>query len=479
MSFMMAFGLAGTMICFGMFLRARIPFLRNMLVPASVVAGILGFVLMNVLAAVPVEVAQAGSGEATTTNLLQHIFGVNANVFTEIVNHLFTISFISISLTSAPKGEGNGAKNMMKGALGLGIVWCLLYALTPLVATAVMMLIGKPFEMDSIYGMMIQFGFCQGPGQAASFGAIFEADGHANAAMVGMAFASVGFIAAFLVGIPAAKLGMKKHVAKHCGKLDEVTLRGYLRKEEQTEHMVKDTTVNSNLETLGFHFAIIGVCYVLAYFIGQVLNLIPSLGSSLSSMMFMNGMYAAYIVKFIMKKLKIDYLLENTLQSKITGWTSDFLVVCAFMAVSVQIISQWLVPIFVVCLVTVVVTFIVCFYFGSRFGGSNDFERTLGLYGTCCGTVPSGISLVRIVDPNFHTSTAVELGACNLVMLLCTPVYFIILLLSNGTLGMPVALGGLVVCVIVYLILLKVTRLWNKPTYKLFGNTTVDKDVQA
>lgn len=468
MGIMMAFGLAGTMICLGMFFRAKIPFLRNMLVPSSVVAGILGFILINVLAAIPVKLAQAGGGEAATTNFLQHVFKVNPSMFTEIVNHLFTVSFVSISLTSIPKGEGS-SKDIMKGALGLGIIWCLLYALTPIVSTAVLMLIGKPFEMDSIYGMLIQFGFCQGPGQAASFGAIFEADGHANAAMVGMAFASIGFISAFLVGIPTAKLGMKKHIVKHADKLDEVTLRGYLYKEEQTEYMVKDTTVNSNLETLGFHFALIGLCYVLAYFIGHLLDLIPGIGQSLGSMMFMNGMLAAYLVKFIMKKLKIDYLIENTLQSKITGWTSDFLVVCAFMAVSVQIIRQWVVPILVVCLVTTAVTFIVCYYFCSRFGGSNDFERTLALYGTCCGTVPSGVSLVRIVDPNFRTSTAVELGACNLLMLLCTPIYFIILLLSNGTIGMPATLGGLTACIVVYLILLKVLRLWNKPTYKLFG----------
>ncbi len=37
---------------------------------------------------------------------------------------------------------------------------------------------------------------------------------------------------------------------------------------------------------------------------------------------------------------------------------------------------------------------------------------------------PSGIALVRIVDPEFKTSTAVELGLMNLVMLLSTPVYF-------------------------------------------------------
>ena len=53
--------------------------------------------------------------------------------------------------------------------------------------------------------------------------------------------------------------------------------------------------------------------------------------------MFMNGMYAAYIVKWIINKLHLDFLLENTLQGKITGWTADYLVVCAFMAVSVNI----------------------------------------------------------------------------------------------------------------------------------------------
>lgn len=66
------------------------------------------------------------------------------------------------------------------------------------------------------------------------------------------------------------------------------------------------------------------------------------------------------------------------------------------------------------------VTFFVCFYFGKRFGGDNDFERTIGLYGTSTGTVPTGIALVRIVDPNFKTNTAVELGLTNIVMMAST-----------------------------------------------------------
>ena len=448
MSFMMAFGWASVMMCIGMLLRAKIPFLRNMLVPTSVIAGILGVVFMNALPSLGVDV------------------GTDADMFTTIVNHLFTVSFISISLTGTSEGGKGAAKNVVKGAVSLGLVWCLLYALTPLVATGLVALLGKGVDMDLIYGMLIQFAFCQGPGQSAAYGAIFEQYGWADATMVALTFASIGFVAAFLIGIPAAKLGIKKGLAKNCGSLDEKILKGYLRREEQTEQMVKDTTCNSNIETLAFHFALIGLCYILAVGISKVLALLPSfLGTSMSSMMFMNGMYAAYIVKWLLKRLRLDFLQENVLQSKITGWTADYLVVCAFMAVSVNVISRWLAPIAAVCVVITLVTFAVCFYFGQRIGGSNDFERTLGIYGTCTGTVPSGIALVRIVDPNFKTTTSVELGACNLTMLASTPVYIIILGYASGTMSLPMVLGGLVVCVLAYLAALKLTKSWGKKTF--------------
>ncbi len=448
MSFMMAFGWASVMLCIGMFLRAKVPFLQNMLVPSSVIAGILGIIFMNVIPGMGVDV------------------GTDAEMFTTIVNHLFTVSFISISLTSAPKAEGNNAKNTAKGTVGLGLVWCLLYALTPVVGFGVVLLIGRGVDMHEIYGMLVQFAFCQGPGQSAAYGVIFEQYGWENAAMVAITFSAIGFIAAFLIGIPLAKQGIKKGLAKHCGKLDEAILRGYLKKEEQKEQMVKDTTCNSNIETLAFHFAVIGVCYILAVGISKIFALIPSfIGTSMSSMMFMNGMFAAYIVKWVMRKLKIDFLLENSLQSKITGWTADYLVVCAFMAVSVSIIRQWLVPIIIVSIIIVAVTFFVCIYFGPRFGGANDFERTLGLYGTCTGTVPSGVALVRIVDPAFHTSTSIELGACNLVMIASTPVYLIILGFASGSTGIAATVSGLLICAAVYAVLLKITRTWGKKTF--------------
>lgn len=448
-SFMIAFGLSGVMLCIGTFLRAKIGFLRNMLVPASVIAGILGMIFMNVTAELGISI------------------GTDSDMFTQIVNHLFTISFISICLTGAGNSKENTPKSMLKGTWGMGIVWCLLYALTPLVGLCIIGALGKGFHMDAIYGTLIPFAFTQGPGQAAAYGALYEASGFENASMVALAFATIGFIAAFLVGIPAAKMGINRGIAKNCGEIDKSILKGYLKTEEQKQNiMVKDTTVNSNIETLSFHFALIGVCYIVAIGISKILGLLPGfLGSSMEGLMFMNGMFAAYIVKFLMKKLHIDFLQEDVLQSKITGWTADYLVVCAFMAVGIGVIGKWLVPILVESAVITVITFVICFYFGKRIGGSNDFERTLGLYGTCTGTVPSGIALVRIVDPEFKTSTAVELGLMNMVMMLSTPVYIILLGLAAGQIPAAVTMAALAALCVVYLILLKVTRTWGKKTY--------------
>lgn len=449
MSFMMAFGWASIMLCIGMFLRAKISVFRNMLVPTSVLAGIVGVIFVNVT-------IKMGVGIGTDTQM-----------YTSVVNHLFTVSFISISLTSTPKGGNSSAKNVMKGAVSMGLVWCLLYGLTPIIATGILYLMRGITNMEPGYGMLIQFAFCQGPGQSAAYGAIFEQYGWNGASMVAITFASVGFIVAFLIGIPAAMLGVKRGIAKNCGKIDETILKGYFRKEEQREYMVKDTTCNSNIETLAFHFALIGLCYILAVGIGKLLSYIPGfLGTSMSSMMFMNGMYAAYIVKWIIGKLHLDFLQENVLQNKITGWTADYLVVCAFMAVSVNVIGKWLLPIIAVVIVVTAVTFAVCFYFGQRIGGSNDFERTLGLYGTCTGTVPSGIALVRIIDPEFRTTTSIELGAMNLVMLACTPVYILILAYASGSMTMTAVMAGLAACVAVYLILLKITKSWGKKSYR-------------
>lgn len=449
MSVMMAFGWASIMILIGTLLRAKCGIFRKILAPAAVIAGILGLLFMNMAIYFEINI------------------GTDSETFTTIVNQLFTVSFISITLMDSPDKGKNKTKSILKGALGIGLIWCFLYALTPLIGGIIAFLIGKNFNMPSLYGVLIPFAFCQGPGQSVTYGTLIEQYGWDGACMTALMFSTIGFIVAFLFGVPAARYGIKKGLAKSCGQLDEITMRGYMRPEEKVVSQQQDTFCGSNLETLSFHFAVIGLCYIIAQVFSRIFALIPGfIGTSMSSLMFLNGMYAAYIVKLILKKLHLDYLIDHTLQSKITGWTADYLIVCSFMAVSVQIISEWLVPILVISFIIAVVTFYVCLYFGQRLGGTNDFERFLGTYGMSTGTAPTGIALVRIVDPQFYTSTCVEIGACNpIANILNIPIYLLILAYSSGDIALTTLFLGLGAFSVLFLAALKITGCWGKKTF--------------
>ncbi len=446
---MMAFGWVSVVLIIAMILRAKIGFFRSMLVPSSIIGGVLGFILIN------------------WVGLPQ----VDAPLYGNLVTQLFILSFISIGLTSSGSGSkeeaGAHKKNIFRGAMGMGFVWNLLYALTPVVGYLAVMATGQFGGMDPIYGLLIPFAFAQGPGQAASYGGIFESYGWENAAMVGVTFAVVGFLFAFAVGVPLAKAGLRRGLAVYGGSITESMARGVLPKEEQTEHTCTTTTHGGNIDTLAFHMALVGLTYVITYLItlGAAALLGPGIGATLWGMMFMTGMCVSYLVKFVMKKLGVEHLHDNGTQKRITGWATDFLVVCSFMAVQMSVVSQWAVPILVTCAVTGVLTYFICLYFGKRFGGGNDFERTLGLYGTATGTVPTGIALVRIVDPELSTTTAVELGAMNLPMMACTVTLLTILPMAAGALSIPAGLGLLLAPIPVYLIILKVFKVWGKKTY--------------
>lgn len=453
MELMTAFGWLSIMLLIGIVCRAKIKLFRNILMPASVIAGCLGFLLLNM-------------------GILQ---GVDGNIYNDLTAHLFTLSFISIGLTSVSKSEetGSSVKNMLKGSIAIGAVWVLLWSVTPLLGYLVLKLLNTVTDMHAVYGLLIPTAFCDGPGTAIVFGNMFESYGWENASQIAVTFAVIGFFYAFGVGVPLAKWGVKKGLAKNVTAIDNTIARGLYRKQEQHESLGMATCYSGNIDTLAFHLALVGACFIGAKYLSALCALIPgSWGEIVSSLMFMHGLIVAYIVRWIMEKLNVAQYKNDTLQARITGTCTDMLVCSAFMAIQISIIGKWLIPILIVTFVAAVVTFGASYYFGSRIGGPCDFERTLGIWGCATGTCPTGIALIRIVDPNLETTAATELGAMNVVaMVLSLGVYVavpsIAKFIAEGA-GFGVGnLGVCIVTVIICLVVLKIFKAWGKPTYHL------------
>lgn len=455
MSLMIAFGWLGIMLLIGVILRAKVKLFSNILMPACVIGGILGFILLNVGV----------------------IWNVDFNIYNQMTTELFTLSFISLGLTGLSSDEDESVgKTVLKGSIGLAAVWSLLWAVTPLIGYIVVKGTEVFSDMDGIYGLLIPTAFCDGPGQAMVFGNMFESYGWENASQVGVMFAVIGFLYAFGVGVPLAKWGMKRGLAKHTKAIPESVAKGVYKKAEQNESLGNATTYSGNIDTLAFQLALIGLCYILAVGISRLVAFIPgTIGVTLSSFMFIWGLIAAYLVRWIMGKLNLTQYMNDTLQTRITGACTDLLVCSAFMAIQLTLIVDWIIPILIVTAVAAVVTFAVCVYFGSRMGSEHDFERTLAIFGCATGTTPTGIALVRIVDPNLETPAATELGAMNVVaMLFATGVYVAIPALAQiaaggaGSLGLWI--GVCIVTAVGCLIVMKVFRVWGKRTWKFLGS---------
>ncbi|MBO5523372.1 MAG: sodium:glutamate symporter, partial [Roseburia sp.] len=243
-SIVIAFGIASVMLCFGMFLRGKCKPFQRMLMPVSVIGGVLGLLFVNLI--------------LTRVN----IGGVTVKDFSSIVDVFFTMSFISIGLTGgkkkskkAPKEEKKKAGGSASGAMGMALIWCMLYAITPVAGILIVSLIGGAFDMEPMYGILIPFAFCQGPGQSSTYGKLFENTyGFENAEMVALTFAVCGFLAAFLVGVPLARYGLKKGLARNKSKINEAVERGYFVPEEQREALGKTTFHSANIETVAAHF---------------------------------------------------------------------------------------------------------------------------------------------------------------------------------------------------------------------------------
>lgn len=463
MELMTGLGLAGLLACIGMFLRAKIKFLREMFVPATILAGLLGCIFLNLIGT-------------------QVDIGVDAAFYTDLVGHLFILSFISIGLTKTKKQDNtdnqHGAlKHMASGSMSMCLVWCIVYGLSALIGIGIIAVIGSPFGMDPIYGMLIPYGFCEGPGLAVSFGTTFEQFGWQDASAVGLTFAAVGFLSSFIVGVPLAKLGIKKGIATHTGQVDDSISKGFYNAEEQQESLGSVTTYSGSIETLTFHFGLMAISYVTAIWITKLVTLIPgSLGITLSGLTFMYGLISAYIIKFIMEKCHIEHLHNSVLQTKITGLMSDFLVICAFMAVQFSIVSRWAIPLAIECILIVIFTLIICIFFGQRLGSSYDFERTLGLLGTCLGTAPSGIALVRIVDPRLSTPTVVELGIMTVPEILYISLAGIFMFSFGAG---STSIGMLIIWVVgssaVMLVMMKLLGALSKKTYSFNRDKEEDK----
>ena len=209
------------------------------------------------------------------------------------------------------------------------------------------------------------------------------------------------------------------------------------------------------LQSMGFHdfagsaavhnvggvIALLGAWMLAYYAVEAVATRVPSsIGGTMWGLFFLINMVSGMLIRFVMRKLGIVHLIDGDSMTRLTGWMMEFLLLSTLIGIKFAVVKDYILPIIVLSVVLAVFTLFFILYFGRRVPGYS-FERTVMMFGTCTGTIPTGLILLRMVDSELKTTVSVEAGMWNMAVF----IFFYVNFIFHGYVvygwGMPATLG--------------------------------------
>ena len=453
---MRVFGWLASMLLLGVILRAKIPFFQRFLFPGCFIGGILGLILISF-----------GFVKIAAADLETFAY------------HFFNIAFISVGLTPGNQGrdEPPQSKEFLKGPLWMALVMGSCFGLQAATGGLLVILFGVfGLKLFPTFGFLVPLGFEEGPGQALSVGKVWEGFGFTDAITIGLTFASIGFLLAFFVGVPLVNRGIRKGLAAHAARdLPGELLTGVMPPYKQTEIAGRLTLHTGNVDSMAFQAALVGMVYLLTF--GLIKSLAMVLPADIAEMLwgffFAFGLVGAILVRLLIRKFGYEYIIDSGIQRRITGWSIDFLMVSTVMAIQLLVVWNYLLPISVLAVVNGCLTTVFIVYL-SRGLWSYRLERMAAVYGAVTGTVPCGLLLLRIADPDFKTPVAIEIAVMNVMAIV--PVGICLLLVNAPVLwhwGLAATTLAFVGVWGVGLVCIRLLKSWGPPELNKVSGVSV------
>ena len=396
----LSFAFLAALLVFGTLIRANVRFFQVNLVPASLIGGTLGFGLIA----------------------LDWAMGFKAADFTAFAFHFFTLSFMSLVLTSRAQPIA-GQQPVALGGLWLSLIWVICLVLQALVGLAAIgaynTIASEP--LSGFLGLIATHGFTQGPGQALALGDLWTtAYNIQHAVDFGLIYASLGFVAAFAVGVPMARWILKKNLhSGRGGSLDQDFERG-LYSGDAAPASGKLITHSANVDSFAFHIGLLGCAYLIT---DQYLKLVHPFVAGTHfenifsyNLFFFHGLMICVGLRALLDRFNLGQFVDDETQKRITGSSVDLMVTASLLSINFALLTQFWQPILLVASLVTLVTAALCFTAGLRLK-TLGAERGLTIFGCCCGSTGSGILLLRILDPNLASSVAKELAFFNIAIL--------------------------------------------------------------
>jgi ESS family glutamate:Na+ symporter len=428
-------GLIGLLLAFGTLLRAIVRPLQTLMIPASVLAGVLGLVLgPNALDLLP--------------------FSDQLGTYSSV---LIVVVFACLAMTDDFDIRKIGRP--IASFAGYGV---LMYAIQVAIGMLLVLLVlGPLLGTPEAFGALLFAGWAGGFGSAAAMGQVFGDAGQPEIQSLAFTSATVGLLVGVVGGIIQAKVGAVRGHAKQFAGLKTIPqeLRtGVLPQDQARPAIGTHTFSGASIESLGFQTGVIAAISAAAYGLSEVLGMLwPAVAFPVFSIAFVVGLAARGLFKAGRATKFVD---PESLKS-VSGTATDLLIVCGIASIVPTLVSGYILELVILFLVGLAVCLVLGLIVAPRTMEGAWFEKQLFTWGWATGAVATGIALLRIVDPKMKSRTLEDFAIAYIPVLPVevAAVTFVPTLILAGAAWATVGIwGGIAVIAAVFLIVLSRSR---------------------
>ncbi len=409
------------LLAVGKVLRVKVRLFQRLYLPASVIAGLLGLLLVQ-----SVSWLSAGSSPdiaASQSGLFASHIGPFVQSATAGWNYLpgFLINIVFAALflgLTVPPIKSIWQKAGPQLAYGQIVAWGQ-YATALAVSLAVL---APLLGVHAYMGTIVPVGFEGGHGTAGGLAQTFEFFDWPEGTDYALAAATAGMLFAIIIGMILVNWAARRGYAQKLKRIEDMpesSIIGVFPVEERPS-AGRQTVSAASVDSLALHLAIIGVAIFVGYVFKQVLvggeTVIRGLGED--GQAFFSGfplfplcMIGGLIVQILLDRFTKVNPIDHQLMQRLSGASMDFLVVAAISIIRLDVVMSGIVPFAILIIVGVAWNGFCVTWLARRLLPQDSwFERAIAEMGQSMGVTATGLLLLRVVDPEAETDATSAFG---------------------------------------------------------------------
>ena len=399
---MLSFGCLCVLLGMGYWIRRCLLILQRLYLPASVIAGLLGLLLFQVLKSVG----------ASIPSIIPQTWGKLPGL---LINIVFACLFLGRTLPPINRIWKSCSRQLAYGQI---VAWG-----QYLVGCALVLLLLKPiFHLPDLFAGIMPIGFEGGHGTAGGMGPVFENLGYPELKDFALTSATGGILGAIIVGMALVNWAVRKGYVekKKAPALEIEELSGIIPQNERPS--AGKLTVSSDvIESLSLHLVFVGTSILIGWLMKQGLLMLashlPGKGEDIFSSfpLFPLCMLGGVIVQALADRFDRHEHMDENLMLRIQNCALDFLVVAAIATIRLDVVAQGWLPLLILIFAGIGWNVLCLLLFARRAFRDAWFERGIAEMGQSMGVTATGLLLLRTVDPDYETEAAEAFAAKQLL----------------------------------------------------------------